>query len=112
MKKKSRRLRRLVPDDALYERRAARESLRALAHDYGVAHTTLSDFFQRPEAKLELREARRRLRVESKARQQDERSLVRDVRRRARVDEKRDRWLQAWTPPKRLHLSEEMLRLD
>jgi lambda repressor-like predicted transcriptional regulator len=109
---KSRRLRRLIPDEDLYERRVAGESLRALAPDYGVVHTTLSDFFQRPEAMLELREARRRLRVASKARQQNERRLVRGVRTRAREDAKRDRWLQAWTPPKRLHLSEEMLRLD
>jgi lambda repressor-like predicted transcriptional regulator len=99
--KKSRRLRRLIPDAELYERRVVGESLRALASDYGVVHTTLSDFFQRPEVALELREVGRRLRAESKARQQDERRLVRDVR-----------WLQAWKPPKRLHLSEEILRLD
>ena len=38
---KSRRLRRLVPDLALYERRAAGESLRSLAPDYEVVHSTL-----------------------------------------------------------------------
>jgi lambda repressor-like predicted transcriptional regulator len=110
--KKSRRLRSLIPDEELYERRVAGESLRALAPDYGVVHTTLSDFFQRPEAVLKLREVRRRLRMEGKAREENERRLVQEVRTRARFDEKRDRWLQAWTPPKRLHLSEEILRLD
>jgi hypothetical protein len=43
------RLRRLVPDPALLHRHAAGESLRMLARDYYVAHTTLARYFRRPE---------------------------------------------------------------
>ncbi len=53
------RLRRLVPDPALVRRRAAGESVRALALDYGVAHTTLARYFRRPELAHQLRQARR-----------------------------------------------------
>jgi hypothetical protein len=105
---KSRRLRRLAPDDELYERRVAGEPLRTLALDYDVHHSTLVRFFRRPEAILELREARRRIRVESKAQKES----VRVIKKRARDDQKRDRWLQSWSPPQRLYLSEEMVRLD
>ena len=55
------RLRRLVPDRELVRRRAAGETLRLLARDYGVSHTTLSRYFARPEVARELRAARRRL---------------------------------------------------
>jgi transposase len=96
---KSRRLRRLVPDEVLYDRRVAGESLRAIAPDYGVAHTTLGDFFRRPEAVLGLKDARRRLEAERKARQAMLRSLEQDVRRRAREDKERDRQLEAWNVP-------------
>ena len=96
---KWRRLRRLVPDEVLYDRRVAGEPLRAIAPDYGVAHTTLGDFFRRPEAVLGLEEARRRLEAERKARQAMVRSLEQDVRRRAREDKERDRQLEAWTLP-------------
>jgi hypothetical protein len=51
------RLRKLAPDAALFRRRAAGEPLRSLAADYGLAHTTLSRFFARPEARRALREA-------------------------------------------------------
>jgi hypothetical protein len=53
------RLRRLVPDPALVHRRAAGETLRALARDYQVAHTTLARYFRRPEVARQLRNARR-----------------------------------------------------
>jgi hypothetical protein len=109
---KSRRLRSLRPDQALFDRRAAGESLRSLAREYEVNHTSLVRFFRRPEAALALGEARRRLQKERKARQENERRLVRYVQTRARQDQKRDQLLLAWTPPKRLHLSEEMVRLD
>jgi hypothetical protein len=46
---KFRRLRRLVPDEALFDRRVAGESQRVLARDYGVVHSTLGDFFRRPD---------------------------------------------------------------
>jgi hypothetical protein len=49
------RLRRLVPDRELVERRAAGEPLRLLAADYQVAHTTLSRWFARPEIARQLR---------------------------------------------------------
>ena len=65
--KRYRRLRRLRPDGELYRRRAAGESLRALARDYGVAHTTLGRHFARPQAATEVEEAGRLLRVSREA---------------------------------------------
>jgi hypothetical protein len=53
------RLRRLVPDPALIQRRAAGETLRPLAVDYHVAHTTLARYFRRPAVTGQLRTARR-----------------------------------------------------
>jgi hypothetical protein len=47
--KRYRRLRRLVPDAELVQRRAGGATLRELAADYGVAHTTLGRYFTRPE---------------------------------------------------------------
>jgi hypothetical protein len=55
------RLRRLVPDRELLRRRAAGETLRRLAADYRVAHTTLGRWFARPQVARQLRELRRRL---------------------------------------------------
>lgn len=89
-------LRRLVPDEALFDRRVAGESLRVLAPDYGVVHSTLSDFFRRPEGLLGLPEARLRLQEERKARQAEERRLKQDVQRRALEDKEHDRRLEAW----------------
>jgi len=57
------RLRRLVPDPALVRRRAAGESLRALARDYQVAHTTLARYFRRPQVARQLHTARQRARA-------------------------------------------------
>ena len=65
--KRRRGLRRLVPDPALFRRRAAGETLRQLAADYGVSHTALGRFFARPEARSQLREAGRLLRAERQA---------------------------------------------
>jgi hypothetical protein len=82
----SRRLRRLVPDEALIRRRAAREPLRELALDYDVVHTTLGRYFERPEVAKQLKEAARQLRAEQRtaaARRAAERRLEQDVRRRA-----------------------------
>lgn len=53
------RLRRLVPNPALIRRRAAGETLRTLARDYDVTHTTLARYFRRPEVARQLRNARR-----------------------------------------------------
>jgi hypothetical protein len=55
------RLRRLVPDPELLRRRAAGETVRRLAAEYGVAHTTLGRYFARPEVARQLRELARRL---------------------------------------------------
>jgi transposase len=93
---KFRRLRRLVPDEALFDRRVAGESQRVLARDYGVVHSTLGDFFRRPDGVLGLEEARRRLQAERKARQAEERRLKQKVQRRAQEDNERDRRLEAW----------------
>ena len=93
---KLRRLRRLVPDEALFDRRVAGESLRVLARDYGVEHSTLSDFFRRPDGVLGLGEARLRLHEERKTRQATLRRLKQDVQRRARADKEHDRRLEAW----------------
>jgi uncharacterized protein (DUF433 family) len=96
---KSRRLRSLVADQALYDRRAAGEPLRALAADYGVTHTTLSRHFRTAAAKHELREADRRLQAKRRARQAEQQYLEQQVQRRALEDEERDRELEAWPPP-------------
>src|SRR5438552_10232904 len=89
-------LRRLVPDEALFDRRVAGESLRVLARDYGVAHSTLGDFFCRPDGVLGLEEARGRLQAARRARQATERELQQDVRKRAQEDAKHDRRLESW----------------
>jgi hypothetical protein len=93
---KLRLLRRLVPDEALFDRRVAGESLRVLARDYGVVHTTLGDFFRRPDGVLGLEEARRRLKAARTAKQATERELQQDVRKRAQEDAKHDRRLKSW----------------
>jgi lambda repressor-like predicted transcriptional regulator len=92
--KRYRRLRRLVPDDELVRRRAAGESLRALAAEYGVAYTTLGRYFARPEVARQLRQAGRGVRVERRAaaeRRARERRLQRQVRRRAKEQAARER---------------------
>lgn len=109
---KLRRLRRLVPDEALFDRRVAGESLRVLAPDYGVVHSTLSDFFRRPEGVLGLREARLRLQEERNARRETERLLKQGLQRRAQEDQERDRRLAAWPPPGQLRRSGEAGWLD
>jgi hypothetical protein len=111
----SRSLRRLVPDQALLERRAAGESLRVLAGDYGVAHSTLLRYLRRPNVVLELREARRRLperRKQARAKCARVRRLEQEVRRRAREEAKRDRALDDWTPPQRSSSDPYLALLD
>ena len=85
--KRHRRLRRLVPDAELVRRRAAGETLRVLAADYGVAHTTLGRYFARPEAVRQLREADKGVRAERRAaarRRAAERRAEQAIRRRAK----------------------------
>jgi hypothetical protein len=93
---KLRRLRRLVPDEALFDRRVAGESLRTLARDYRVEHSTLGDFFRRPDGMLGLEEARRRWQAERQHRQAEERRLKQEVQRRACENAKHDNRLVAW----------------
>jgi hypothetical protein len=68
------RPRRLVPDAVLIRRRAAREPLRQLAHDYQVGHTTLGRYFVRPEINRQLQHTRRQLRAQQRARKAGRRS--------------------------------------
>jgi hypothetical protein len=86
----SRPLRRLVADVDLVRRRAAGESLRSLAADYAVVHTTLSRYFARKDAAADLRAARGVLQAEdraAKARRVAERQIERTVRRQAKQEE-------------------------
>jgi hypothetical protein len=57
----------LSPDPALFRRRAAGETLRELARDYGVSHTSLSRYFARPQAVKELKRAAQLNRAEERA---------------------------------------------
>jgi hypothetical protein len=80
-------LRRLDPDAELVRRRAGGETLRELAADYGVAHTTLGRFFARPEITSELKQAGRLVRRERRAAAEQravERRREREVRRQAK----------------------------
>jgi len=75
----------------LLRRRAAGEPLRSLASDYGVAHTTLGDYFARPEVAREVRELARLLRAEQRAGRRWEREQEQQVRRQAREQAQRER---------------------
>ena len=92
--KRRRRLRKLVPDADLIRRRAAGEPLRPLASDYGVAHTTLLDYFERPEVARELKQAEKQLRAEQRAaadRRAAAQRLEREVRSKAKEQAARER---------------------
>ena len=92
--KRRRQLRKLVPDADLIRRRAAGESLRPLASDYGVAHTTLLDYFERPEVAREIKQAEKQLLAEQRAvadRFAAEQRLEREVRRKAKEQAARER---------------------
>lgn len=92
--KRQRRLRKLVPDADLIHRRAAGESLRSLGSDYGVAHTTLLDYFERPEVAREIKQAEMQLRAAKRAiadRQAADRRAEKEVRRKAREQATRER---------------------
>jgi hypothetical protein len=92
--KRRRRLRRLVPDAELLRRRLAGEPLRELAHGYGVAHTTLGRYFDRPDVKAQLRQVRQQLRAEQRAlagARAAERRLKQEVRRKAAEQVARER---------------------
>jgi len=92
--KRQRRLRRLVPDAELIRRRAAGETLRELAPDYDVEHTTLGRFFERPEVAKELKEAVRQLRLAERVKAErlaEKRRLEREVRKKAKEQARRER---------------------
>jgi hypothetical protein len=81
--------RRLVHDADLVRRRAAGESLRTVAADYGVAHTTLSRYFARKDVAAQLRAARRALQAEGRAARAGRaagRQIERTVRRQAKEE--------------------------
>jgi hypothetical protein len=82
--KTRRRLRRLAPDPELIRRRAAGERLRELALDYGVAHTTLGRYFERPEVAKQVKQAAKQLRADAARRSAERRRLEREARSKAR----------------------------
>ena len=84
--KRHRRLRQLEPDAELIRRRAAGETLREIAPDYAVVHTTLSRYFARPEVAKQLKQAGQVLRAEQRAaeaRWRAEQKTEREGQRRA-----------------------------
>ena len=113
---RSRRLRRSLPDAKWLERYASGESLRSLARELEVAHTTLARRLRRPGMALELREARHRVRAKQKAgrdERAEERRAERKLRARARAEAKLDRAHEVWrrsAKPRRR--SEFEVRLD
>jgi hypothetical protein len=57
----ARALRKLSPNSALFRRRARGESLRNLARDYDVEHTSLSRYFRTEQGARRLRQAEQEL---------------------------------------------------
>jgi hypothetical protein len=85
--KRQRRLRKLVPDAELIRRRAAGASLRELAVDFDVAHTTLVRYFKRADVAKQLKQVRTQLRAEQRAiaaQEAEKRRAEQAVRQRAR----------------------------
>jgi hypothetical protein len=68
--------RRLVPDAELYQRRVQGATPRELANDYALSHTTLSRYLRRPDAKLQVREARAALRLKKRDRREESRRAL------------------------------------
>jgi transcriptional regulator with XRE-family HTH domain len=84
-------LRGLELDTELFERIAAGESVRSLARELGVAHTTLARWPRRPEVVSKLRPAQKKRAAE----RAKERRVERALPRRAREQADRDRLLDA-----------------
>jgi hypothetical protein len=78
--------RRLVVDEELYRRRVEGATLRELAADYGVAHTTLSRYLRRRDATARLQEVRVSVREEERERRAELRRAAKK-RREAAVDD-------------------------
>ena len=74
------KLRKLIPDEALFRRRADGEPLRDLARDYGVQHTTLGRYFARPEAAREPKRVKRLIQAEQREAEADRRAEERAER--------------------------------
>lgn len=81
---------RLEPSTKLLERIAAGESVRALAGEIGVAHSTLLRALRRPKVASELDAIKQRQRLEQRNRCAKERGWEKELPRRARELEKRD----------------------
>jgi hypothetical protein len=96
------RLRRLVVDAELISRRAAGETLRILARDYDVSHTTLGRYFKRPQVAIALRRAERLQQADLRAAEADRRAELRAERvaqRRAARQQAAARGRAAGQPP-------------
>jgi hypothetical protein len=94
------KLRRLVPDEELFRRRAGGEPLRDLAPDYRVCHTTLGRFFARPEAARELKRMKRLIRTEQREAEAERRAEERAQRAaRRRVKRQPAQVSRAADPP-------------
>jgi hypothetical protein len=74
------KLRKLIPDEALFRRRADGEPLRDLARDYGVQHTTLGRYFARPMAARELKRVKRLIQAEQREAEAERRAGARAER--------------------------------
>jgi hypothetical protein len=94
------KLRRLIPDEALFRRRAGDEPLRELARDYDVEHTTLSRYFARPEAARELKRVKRLIQAEQREAEADRRPEERAERKaRRRVKQQPAQASRTTEPP-------------
>jgi hypothetical protein len=94
------KLRRLVPDEALFRRRAGDEPLRELARDYDVQHTTLSRYFARPEAARELKRVKRLIQAEQREAEAERRADERAERKaRRRVKQQPAQASRTTEPP-------------
>src|SRR5437899_7884885 len=94
---------RLALERELFDRIAAGESLRSLAGERGVAHSTLSRRLRTAEGAAGIRVAKLRRRLELKRRSAErakERQIEKELPRRAREQTARDSGLDAqpWTP--------------
>jgi hypothetical protein len=110
--KRHRRLRRLTPDAELFRRRAAGETVRELAPDYGVSHTTLSRFFARPEARKELKRAEQLHRAEQRAADVRFRAEQHAAEARLRAEQQAEREARRRPEQQNASLSESIRRDD
>jgi hypothetical protein len=91
--------RRLVVDENLYRRRVQGVTLRELAAEYGVSHTTLSRFLVRPDAVAKLKDAHLALRLEA----HQQREATRGVARQAAAERRARRPVEDVAPSESPH---------